>query len=416
MLLNSADGPHLAYAEVVVGPAPSSWKERITWSYSDCCFVTMTTTAARIGAALVADDESSKTLNFGSLHAEFRVFRGNFALRHHPSFRQHDDHRYPWPSWELQMSMPNQQSLQMPNGFLVGTDSPSFPSAAVAFRAFFFGDFRYTGSGNPILGEVRLRIADERGRIRHVTAEPTQFEVEVSGRSVAKTRLELYSPTRRDTVAIPKAGSISIPLPAGIPDEAFIWLKDDSGWIDYCSVSSSPSLRSQRVDFVYPEDPEADLTALIAQGEGDHIEFKSQMPANSTKDEKRRMLKTVVAFAMGGGGTIIFGVEDRTGEILGVLDESDALERRFASLVRSLVRPTPKFKAKCEMLGAKKVMVATVESSRGELISLAMDADKPEYYVRRGATTFYARPEDLAAVRDSRPKDNQGDSGRSLVR
>jgi hypothetical protein len=42
--------------------------------------------------------------------------------------------------------------------------------------------------------------------------------------------------------------------------------------------------------------------------------------------------------------------------------------------------------------------VLEVLSGGGVLHSLTLDQNKPEYYVRRDGTTFYARPDELAAV------------------
>ena len=48
-------------------------------------------------------------------------------------------------------------------------------------------------------------------------------------------------------------------------------------------------------------------------GESRNIEYKREVPGNSAK-----YMKTVVAFANGKGGKIIFGVEDQTGKIVGM--------------------------------------------------------------------------------------------------
>ncbi|MBQ9094879.1 MAG: ATP-binding protein [Akkermansia sp.] len=52
-------------------------------------------------------------------------------------------------------------------------------------------------------------------------------------------------------------------------------------------------------------------------GEGTQLEFKLILPA---KDKK--VLKTIVAFANGDGGSIIFGVDDVTHEVVGIESEN----------------------------------------------------------------------------------------------
>ena len=51
----------------------------------------------------------------------------------------------------------------------------------------------------------------------------------------------------------------------------------------------------------------------ILNGETNLIEYKETLPSNSLS-----YLKTVVAFANGRGGKIIFGIEDKTLKVLGM--------------------------------------------------------------------------------------------------
>lgn len=51
----------------------------------------------------------------------------------------------------------------------------------------------------------------------------------------------------------------------------------------------------------------------ILSGESSTLEYKKQIPEDHTK-----FLKTVVAFANGNGGRIIFGIDDATHEIIGM--------------------------------------------------------------------------------------------------
>lgn len=59
-----------------------------------------------------------------------------------------------------------------------------------------------------------------------------------------------------------------------------------------------------------------DIKKLIADTENKNIEFKETLPSNSQK-----YTKTVVAFANGIGGKIIFGVSDDNREIVGIEKE-----------------------------------------------------------------------------------------------
>ena len=54
----------------------------------------------------------------------------------------------------------------------------------------------------------------------------------------------------------------------------------------------------------------------ILAGESKNVEFKVQRPEKSIK-----YMKTVIAFANGKGGQIIFGIDDKTRNIVGIPEE-----------------------------------------------------------------------------------------------
>ena len=54
----------------------------------------------------------------------------------------------------------------------------------------------------------------------------------------------------------------------------------------------------------------------ILTGESKNVEFKVQRPEKSIK-----YMKTVVAFANGKGGQIIFGIDDKTRNVVGIPEE-----------------------------------------------------------------------------------------------
>jgi hypothetical protein len=118
------------------------------------------------------------------------------------------------------------------------------------------------------------------------------------------------------------------PLPRGLPDEAWAWLKLGADWLDYRSISGWGGYRSSDIEVEVPHDPEADISSLASQGEGQHLEYKEKLP--DTKEQKRTTFKTVVAFAFanGAGGTVLFGVNDN-GEIVGLAGKLAEERRRL---------------------------------------------------------------------------------------
>lgn len=62
----------------------------------------------------------------------------------------------------------------------------------------------------------------------------------------------------------------------------------------------------------------------ILAGESKNMEFKIRRPEKSIK-----YMKSVVAFANGKGGKIVFGIDDKTREVIGVSGNRCDYERYF---------------------------------------------------------------------------------------
>lgn len=77
----------------------------------------------------------------------------------------------------------------------------------------------------------------------------------------------------------------------------------------------------------------------IMAGESKNVEFKVQRPKDSFK-----YVKTVVAFANGEGGRIIFGVDDKSREVVGIpkeilFSEIDAITTAISDSCEPIIIP-----------------------------------------------------------------------------
>jgi predicted HTH transcriptional regulator len=133
------------------------------------------------------------------------------------------------------------------------------------------------------------------------------------------------------------------------------------------------------------------------------VEFKLKLPDN-TRSSRRTVFKTISAFANGLGGSVLFGITDG-GEVVGLADEDANPIDRFHNMLRSSTSPTPPCHDYEQWLGDKHVLVVEVEANTGTIFSVTIEADHPEFYVRRGATTFYARGEELEKVIGAIPQE-----------
>jgi hypothetical protein len=82
----------------------------------------------------------------------------------------------------------------------------------------------------------------------------------------------------------------------------------------------------------------------------------------------------------------------------GLPDKLADARRRLNDLLRDLVTPSPHTQISAHRLEGRTILVLEVSPSAGILHALTVDANRPQYYVRRDGTTFYARPEEIAAV------------------
>ena len=69
----------------------------------------------------------------------------------------------------------------------------------------------------------------------------------------------------------------------------------------------------------------------ILAGESKNVEFKENLPEKSIK-----YMKSVVAFANGTGGKIIFGIADKTREVVG-FDKEDVFKKMDQMCIRDRI-------------------------------------------------------------------------------
>lgn len=137
---------------------------------------------------------------------------------------------------------------------------------------------------------------------------------------------------------------------------------------------------------------EAVLSALFG-GESDRIEYKIARP----KDAKK-YLRTVVAFANGHGGCLVFGVDDKTYEVTGVPDEVVPQEMdSIANAIGDACTPTIIPSIYARTVDGKSVIVVEVMPGRQVPYYLKSLGLERGVYMRVGATS---RPADLDYARE----------------
>lgn len=137
------------------------------------------------------------------------------------------------------------------------------------------------------------------------------------------------------------------------------------------------------------------LKQLLKQEEGEKLDFKAELHL-ATESEKKELVKDVTAIAnsRGGRGHIIFGIEDKTKEIIGI-NPDDFKEEQIQQIIYSRTDPPVPVRLDIVRLDNKDVAVLTIYRSRHaphQVISTGA------FYIRRGSTTDFARRAELASI------------------
>ncbi|MCB5287958.1 MAG: putative DNA binding domain-containing protein [Candidatus Cloacimonetes bacterium] len=118
-------------------------------------------------------------------------------------------------------------------------------------------------------------------------------------------------------------------------------------------------------------------------GESRNIEYKREVPGNSAK-----YMKTVVAFANGKGGKIIFGVEDQTGKIVGmdrdsVFQKMDAITNAISDSCEPRIIPDVTLRT----IDDKTLIVVEISAGRQQPYFLKSLGIREGTYIRVAGTT-----------------------------
>ena len=127
-----------------------------------------------------------------------------------------------------------------------------------------------------------------------------------------------------------------------------------------------------------------DIKQLI--GESTEYDKKEKLE----EKEPRSWLKSVSAFANGIGGTLIFGIVDKTGEVVGVRDPDGDAEK-ISRCIRDRIDPIPSFVLNFHTEGDKHLILLQVNPGK----------ETPYYYVGRNERTAYHRVGNESVVCDA---------------
>jgi len=406
MIEKKKDAWHLRYIRAVVGPDVT--EDNTVWQYESLAFVSTTLEASEL--AVLPSDMAYRTLVLGPFEVDLPPVRQDANWERKPSFARLDSMRLPWPTKNFTLYSSESQSFQSSGGhLLVGLNCPSFTESNSAFRAFFDGNFALAGASSVPSDFALIRFVANDGWLGNSHVGTSELRVEVCGRALGGVTLELFGVTDRQSVQVEGPSNVRFQLADGLPEYAWLWLKSGTRWLDYRALHSTwttqTELEDAGVHFDIPEEPSSVIEALVTAGEGPQLEYKSKIP--ETADERRSTFKTIAAFATGKGGTVVFGVDRDELTVVGLGSEDPKkLRDQLSSMIRSRVIPTPNFEPSVYVVEGKTLLVLRVDPSPSPPYGITVDdssKERPEFYVRRGASTYPAQPNDMRETTLTRP-------------
>jgi hypothetical protein len=382
---NRLDGDwQLSLLEVTVCEPPPGWR-RQCWSYERAVFVA-SAPAGKTAARWLA----RQRITLRSLSIKLQL-EGSVGVERRDSNFQGIYQQLSWPTREWNVHV-RDSSGQMLHGELVAADSPAFISFDQAAAAFFGVPVK--PNRNFSGREIIVRQQDRRARIDGVLVRPTELLARVSGEKLHAASLTLSGPAGPTRLLSRRTREVRLPLPEGLGPGAWLALHRDGELLDRRILD--PAWGGK--DFDVEVDASIPVELLISAGEQTTVEFKRQLSGSDAAG----VMKTVAAFANGGGGTILFGVED-DGEIVGVgHDHTRRSLERLTNLISDWVRPLPDFECELVEVAGRGLIAINVAPGSDAPYGVRTNGRGTAYFVRRAANTFPATPADVRAFVQAR--------------
>lgn len=190
-----------------------------------------------------------------------------------------------------------------------------------------------------------------------------------------------------------------------IPEDSELWdIENYEAFLQARRTELASHLNAFLEGITETKAPEAPITLeeMIAEGEGDELEFKSSLrwdfkEQSPNKKLEEVILKTIAAFANGQGGTLLIGVDD-DGKILGLEGDYHALgganRDKFELHLRNLLNGnlgmafvTSKIKVSFPSIGESEICQVDIQPSTKALVISVKDKNgqsQEKFYVRSG--------------------------------
>ncbi|OPJ55511.1 RNA-binding domain-containing protein [Alkalithermobacter paradoxus] len=135
------------------------------------------------------------------------------------------------------------------------------------------------------------------------------------------------------------------------------------------------------------------IESLLKQNEGPKLDYKLKLSVD-TEGEKKEIAKDIAAIANtnGGRGYIIFGIEDKSKEVVGV-ERNDHIEEQIQQIISNRIDPPVPIRMEYIEHKNKTLGILTIFKSKHRPHQIRQNGT---FYIRRGSTTDVARRYEVA--------------------
>lgn len=391
--------------ELTTGEAPPSWK-RDELHYDQAIFL-----SDRRKGTVVASWLRKKEVRLSGYRVKLpQLPAGVFQPQRHDSRASGQFEQLPWPSVVITIgSMSLTQSE--PQDVLAAEGYPTFFNFYAAAAWYFYLDRSPAGGAVP--RGITYRHQDTSARITRVRFGNERVLVEVDGDRLAGTTVEVAGevPGPSNRLTSRSRRTIQFQLVDGLPPGAFVLIRRGGQWLDRRFLrwpyarGDHPEVEEEEVEI----EPASKLEFFVEGRETQQVEFKTGFPGD-TDDLKKKVMKTVAAFANGDGGSLLFGITNEY-EAIGVPGADIAAQQdRLSDLIDDWVstRPTWEFEVYPVSDKPGRVVLALHVSQGPEPPYATGTKNVPaQYYVRHASRSVPARPNELRGLARTRPPQPQ---------
>lgn len=354
------------------------------WCYGTASFLELRLPGATVAALLRGDEQDVHGLHVLS-PSPLSSSASTYRLRGQEEW---DRVTTPWPRTEWTISR-DTSTPQPGYGLLVG-DGPSFLNFDQALSAFFHQRPHDSNANRADLW--RIVLPQRAGWFAQITVGPDLLTAIVDGEALGGAVLELSWAAGHQPLSVDGAGTYRFALPHGLAHDSLLMLRREGQWLDWRSFPAPTYGRARDASVVW-EQPGPELDILLANGEGQHLECKQEVPEG---DSRKKMLKTIAAFASQDGGTLLIGVQDDL-QSVGLPEEPniDKQVLQVVNMIRDNLEPVPSYEPRVIDHDGKKILA--IEVSGGGQMYAYRNGQRQEFYVRVGPNTVPARHPEIAA-------------------